>query len=85
MKASSKTNPCLVVVHHHGDTNIARAGMGKTSRSASSTNNGLIAAQNAVRKYFGPRAHISLWTKQAGSSCTSKPTIYIATAIGGAS
>ena len=86
MKASPESNPCQVVVHHKGDLHIARAGIGKTSETASSTSAGLYAAQAAVRKYFGQRAHVTLDLKQNGDGCRKIPSIYIATAKkGGAS
>jgi hypothetical protein len=84
MKASPKSNPCQVVVHHKGDLHIARAGIGKTSETASSTSAGLYAAQAAVRKYFGQRAHVTLDLKQNGDGCRNIPSIYIATAKKGA-
>jgi hypothetical protein len=80
MKAFPKSNPCHVVVHHKGDLHIARAGIGKTSETASSTSAGIYAAEAAVRKYFGPRAHVTLDLKQNGDGCRNIPSIYTATA-----
>jgi hypothetical protein len=80
MKPSPKSNPCQVIVHHKGDLHIARAGIGKTSETASSTNDGIYAAEAAVRKYFGKRANVALHLKQNGDGCRNIPSIYIATA-----
>ena len=74
----SKTNPAQVIVHHRGDANHARCGIGKSSASASSTSDGFYAAEAAARKYFGPGSHIALVLVKSGSMCTSTPTLYTA-------
>ena len=65
-----------VIVHHRGDTNLARAGCGKASRSASSTNAGIYAAENAARKFFGQDTTITLHLVQNGDGCGRVPSIY---------
>lgn len=73
-----------IAVRHRGGDNFARAGRGKASKSASSTNAGIYAAQAAAEKYFGEGISFVIECRQEGSCCSGTPSLYVARAKGGA-
>jgi hypothetical protein len=68
--------PITVKVYSRGGSNVARAGSGFASTTASSTNSPLIAATSAAAKYFRQDERELVVTLEQAGTCAGAPYVY---------